>query len=429
MLFKKQVYKCLFSTKNALKSPLLTRDFIYDRLYNSSSGYFCKDNIQIGELQTPINFTELIGFEDYQKILSERYPKNAWLTPSEIFKPYYGMSIGNYIHQNFDTKLKEETQKQKIQNQSNLLLKRNKKIRIIEVGAGHASACESILNFFKNYEHFHYQNMEYTIVEISPQMCKKAALKLKQDHQKLLERGQIKIINEDFLNYKVINKNEEYYVIFLEVLDNMPHDRVYEGKYESLVQFSDQFGNENLKEIQQEIKDDLIKEIMEYYNSLPEIDHIEEKKYSYSFLQNIINIYYRQKRENVFVPTFFLKTLKHIKQNIPNHKIILSDFDSLNQKEQIGKNAPIVSKKLEKSHEKLDYDTYLVKRGEADIFFPTNFRFIQHMYKQIMGKNGMALKSYQFMNLYSRQQWTETKSGYNPLKEDFGNTSFFITEK
>ena len=32
------------------------------------------------------------------KELKENYPENAWLTPSEIFKPYYGMAIGNYIH-------------------------------------------------------------------------------------------------------------------------------------------------------------------------------------------------------------------------------------------------------------------------------------------------------------------------------------------
>jgi hypothetical protein len=46
-----------------------------------------------------------------------------------------------------------------------------------------------------------------------------------------------------------------------------------------------------------------------------------------------------------------------------------------------GINAPIVSKKLEKSHEKFDYPDYLVNRGEADIFFPTDFRLLKHMYK------------------------------------------------
>lgn len=49
-------------------------------------------------MKQPLAFKEMLGYEDYQKQLSENYPKNAWLTPSEIFKPYYGMSIANYMH-------------------------------------------------------------------------------------------------------------------------------------------------------------------------------------------------------------------------------------------------------------------------------------------------------------------------------------------
>ncbi len=61
-------------------------------------------------------------------------------------------------------------------------------------------------------------------------MCKKALSKLEVEHKKLVERGQIRIYNEDILNFKVLNndKNHDFYfIIFLEVLDNMPHDRVY----------------------------------------------------------------------------------------------------------------------------------------------------------------------------------------------------------
>lgn len=42
----------------------------------------------------------------------------------------------------------------------------------------------------------------------------------------------------------------------------------------------------------------------------------------------------------------------------------MADFDNLGSKVE-GINAPIVSKKLEKSHEKFDFDSYLVKRGEV----------------------------------------------------------------
>lgn len=42
------------------------------------------------------------------------------------------------------------------------------KIRIVEIGAGQASAAQSILMYFKNYEQSYYAQIEYTIVEISP---------------------------------------------------------------------------------------------------------------------------------------------------------------------------------------------------------------------------------------------------------------------
>lgn len=88
--------------------------------------------------------------------------------------------------------------------------------------------------------------------------------------------------------------------------------------------------------------------------------------------------------------------MKHIGANIPNHNVIFADFDMLKTSEsaKMGINAPVVSQKLSKSHEKKDFPTYLVNRGEADIFFPTDFRILSHIYTHVCGKKGKALKSY-----------------------------------
>jgi hypothetical protein len=122
------------------------RNFIFDRLYHPSEGYFCKKgnpsksiDFQVGELIAPINFKKLIGYDDYQKELVSKYPTNAWLTPCEIFKPYYGMTIGNYIrnaHEEYEKYGK---------------ITKYEKIRIVEAGAGTGSAAESILYYFKNF--------------------------------------------------------------------------------------------------------------------------------------------------------------------------------------------------------------------------------------------------------------------------------------
>ena len=46
---------------------MLARDFIYDRLYNKDNGYFIKEDLQVGSLWKPLNFKEMMGYEDYQK--------------------------------------------------------------------------------------------------------------------------------------------------------------------------------------------------------------------------------------------------------------------------------------------------------------------------------------------------------------------------
>jgi hypothetical protein len=38
------------------------------------------------------------------------------------------------------------------------------------------------------------------------------------------------------------------------------------------------------------------------------------------------------------------------------------------------------------------------------------------------------MKSHEFMTRFSHSNWAETESGYNPLKEDFMNTSFILTD-
>ena len=91
-------FKKICSNFSTLKNPCLVRDFIYDRLYHPTNGYFCRNDVQIGELESPINFKNMLGYQEYMSELSEKYPKNAWLTPSEQFRPWYGMTIGNYIN-------------------------------------------------------------------------------------------------------------------------------------------------------------------------------------------------------------------------------------------------------------------------------------------------------------------------------------------
>lgn len=135
-------------------------------------------------------------------------------------------------------------------------------------------------------------------------------------------------------------------------------------------------------------------------------------------------------KNNLFIPTYTYRTLKKLNKVIPNSHYIIADFDSLREAEsaRIGINAPVVSTKLEKSDEKLDYSDYLVPRGVADIFFPTDFSMLKDMHQSITGRDGTFIKTRDFVEEHSYSSWGITKSGYNPLKDDFLNTSFFLTK-
>lgn len=269
-------------------------------------------------------------------------------------------------------------------------------------------------------------------------MCKRAKAKLEKEHKRLLDRGNIKIINDDILNYKpsiMPGENELNFVVFLEVLDNMTHDRVYfcdkekKFKYQAMIEFDDEDGNKNLREVRTPINDKLIEECLQYYLKI-EAKKEGENMEGDSIWEKIIRKFNRaQGEKNVFLPTGCLKTLKSIKKNIANPHFIMADFDLLTgaPSTKLGVNAPIVSRKLEKSSEKQDFGTYLVERGAADIFFPTDFKLLAEMHYQLFGRKAESMKSYEFMNHFAKEKWTETKSGYNPLKEDFLNTAFLVT--
>ena len=101
--------------------------------------------------------------------------------------------------------------------------------------------------------------------------------------------------------------------------------------------------------------------------------------------------------KDLFLPTFMLRFLKRVNKNMPNCNFVISDFDHLITSVP-GLNAPIVSRKGFKSEEKKDYNTYLIERGEAEIFFPVDFNLLAQMHRSIIGKEATVVKSYEFMN-------------------------------
>ena len=386
-----------------MKYPCLVREFIHDRLYNSSKGYFMKETHQLGQISSPLRYHDISGLNSYLEVLGSSYPEFAFLTPVEIFQPWYGHTIGNYC----------------------LEVAKSQPLKFIEIGSGTGTGALSILDFYKNHHLKTYTSLQYYLCEISPVLAQISQKRLKEAHPELVKKGQVQVVNSGVMDWCQSLK-QEVFIVGLEVLDNMPHDKVYkedsEWKYQTLV-------TEDLQEEKQPITDPLIQECLGIYQKMPPKTDIEkEAEYQEGIIYNLMKFFKSTKRSNVmYLPTGTLMFMKHLQNWIEKPHYILADFDYL-PNTLPGKYAPIVSQKGKESHEKKDYSTYLVNTGEADIFFPTDFKLLQQIHRHTTGRPAMAMKAHKFMSKYAKKDWTQTKTGYRPLFDDFRNTSFLTTE-
>lgn len=91
-----------------------------------------------------------------------------------------------------------------------------------------------------------------------------------------------------------------------------------------------------------------------------------------------------------------------------------------------GINAPLVTDRKEGPSEWDEFDTYLIERGQADICFPTDFNFLRHAASEVFDKTATVMKNNEFFDEYALSSWAECRNGYNPLREEYVNTSFLL---
>lgn len=186
-----------------LQFPCLVRDFIMDRLYQPSAGYFMKSDHQLGQLTGELRYHEFKGIHSYLEAIGKNYPQYAFLTPVEIFQPWYGHTIANYM-------LSKQT---------------TNTLKIVELGSGTGTAALSILDYFKNHHIQTYSRVNYTLCEISPVISNIAKTRLKKYHPHLYSNNQIQVVNQSAFDFQK-KIEEQVFVLALEVMDNLPHDRL-----------------------------------------------------------------------------------------------------------------------------------------------------------------------------------------------------------
>ena len=399
-------------------NPQILRDYIKSALYDPALGYFTNPaTVQLGSLPSPIKFSSLLGYSDYTEQLNLKYPKHKFLTPSEIFRPYYGMSMAAYVR-------------------ARQLRSGAERIRVVEIGSGLGGQADSFLTYFKNYEPELYNCVEYTLLEISESLLKKSRSLVYQNHRDKCNRGEVRFVNQDAFGFRGDLGDDVFFVMF-EILDNLPHDMVRFDK--GLGNVEEMWVNSSPDWKHREIEfrsceDEYIVKCFDIWKSLYTKNgkiQLKETETPQNALLRFIDSIRRKTATGyqLYLPTGFLKLTEHITRNFNNPKFLLSDFSSLPNStrfadRRICLNHPLLSTKLEKSEEHLDYDSIeTAEFGKCDIFFETDFELAGRILENFGGRYRVS-KPAEFFGEFGRAKWAETQSGYNPMKEDFLNTRF-----
>ncbi|KAL5998530.1 hypothetical protein ACLOJK_009473 [Asimina triloba] len=118
--------------------------------------------------------------------------------------------------------------------------------------------------------------------------------------------------------------------------------------------------------------------------------------------------------------------LEVLQSALPKMSLIASDFSYLPDVKISGERAPLVSTK-----------------GDADIFFPTDFWLLERIdhfcsgwsnqnpdsksSNSVKRRRTITLDTAAFMEEFGLPSKTRTKDGYNPLLDDFKNTKFYLS--
>ncbi|CEG46067.1 Putative S-adenosyl-L-methionine-dependent methyltransferase MidA [Plasmopara halstedii] len=414
-------------------TTVLTREFIHAALYAKEEGYFTTQQREVLHAPTQgIDFGNLWGAREYRNVVAKLYMDSAeaWLTPVEIFAPFYSHAVARYM-------LNSPFFRQPL--------------NIYEIGGGSGSNALHILNFLKEQVPTVYANTKYTLIEISSVMAERQRKRVAAVHPQ-----QCTIVNEDILNFAEAHApiTSECFFLAFEVLDNLPHDKVslQNGQwFETVVRNQSGANGPMLEEARRPIEDMLIRETLLHFGcDLPLRVSYKNNTGLARHVRRLLGIQ-DVAFTSAFIPTGAMQLLKTLRIAFPKHHLIAADFDSLPAPELDTKssikaishplsptatsagtlsagNAPLVASKITGVTQ--DHDTYLVQGGVADIFFPTDFSKLKKAYCFALQREPdeiSVVKSSTFLKEFADVEKTKTITRFNPLLEDYSNTSFILS--
>lgn len=382
---------------------MLVRHYIAEKL----AAYYAQPSTAVvGSFQNRIDFRSLWGEWHWQRVYQNMYRQTAgqWLTPVELFQPYFSNAIANFIAQH-----------------AGMNHHHHPNIQIVELGGGRGTNANCVLQALQTQAPDVYDRLsQYTLVDASPTLLELQQETVSKEYRDKMNFRQLDLLQvaeqdhpeESSLLIPQSTTDTVTFVLALEVLDNLPHDKV-------------RIKSQNLEqaEVHQQ-PDGTWQEVF-----VPLTDPL---------LLQLVSKFVTQRRPVTWFPTVAYRLLQHIlEQQQSTTQLLFMDFDSLPPPNRLlshhrnstwAHGEPIVTDMNDMDH--LCYLTPSVDQ-HCDILFPTDFRQLHRTAQTIVSTSSTprvvhTAKQSQFLQAYGPTQVEATKSwltGYTPLLHDFVNCS------
>ena len=370
------------------------------------------DPFEFNAIPSENAFHQLLGerYTSFEDTLDEEQPnetRQLWHTPTELFQPYYGEAIAQYLIKHYQ-----------------MTYFPHRDLIIYEMGAGNGTLMLNVLDYVRDFYPEIYERTKYKIIEISPNL---AALQATQLSKSAASRGHsdhIEIINQSIFDWNIFVAAPCYFLA-LEVFDNFAHDCI-------------RYDPSTKEPLQGQVLVDNDGEFYEFYTR--EIDD-----HAFRFLRlksSVCTQRYPQQGSSIFhsmryklpfapnltlpeyIPTRLMQFFEILDEFFPLHHLIASDFHSLPDA-IAGYNAPVVQTRYQRRV--VPVTTPLVQQGYFDILFPTRFPLMKDIYQAITGRRARESTQEQFLRQWAYVEDTQTRNGENPLLSWYKNASVMVT--
>ncbi|GAA5907689.1 hypothetical protein JCM8208_005491 [Rhodotorula glutinis] len=328
-------------------------------------------------------------------VMGQGVGRQVWHTPTELFKPWYGRALARHLCASYKLNLFPYND-----------------LIIYEIGAGNGTLMGDILDYLAAHEPDVYARTKYRIIEISERLQGMQRGRAQGGpagarggrggdggagelgKEKARRRGhedKVEIIGQSIFDFDRV-VHEPCFFLAMEVLDNFPHDviRYTTDTHEPMQCVVAVDASGDYSELYEPVHDPLIARYLALRSKLPSshargspspvvhplLSRSPLVRSIYSTIPFAPNL-----TRPEFVPTRQLELLEILRDKFPNHRVLMSDFDSLPEAIE-GVNAPVVQTRY--AGETVPCTTYLVQPGFFDIFFPTDFETMREMYSLVM---------------------------------------------